>query len=433
MRKKMGYIIFSILCITLMIIATGCDAEKSATGNKGRNKNVEYDFGLMEKTKDGVILHAFSWSFETIKESMADIAAAGYSTIQTSPVNECYDGDNGMQLFGDGKWYYHYQPTDYKIGNYQLGTREEFIEMCKEADRYGIKIIVDVAANHTTTHTDCVSQNLIDAVGGADKLYHKNGLTDITDYSDRLDSTAFSMGGLPDIDTENKAYQDYMINYLNDCIACGADGFRFDAARHIGLIDDPSESGGKCDFWDNVLGGLNNRENLFIYGEVLQGNNDRIKSYIDTLGAATASSYGLVLRNGLRMKILDQNKLTGYYCDDSTDVVLWAESHDNYINDKTSQSLDDEDIILAWSIIASRAAGTPLFFDRPYGADKDNVWGKVNEIGIQGSPLYKSKEISAINHFKMAMTGEGEKVFNPEGTRQVLIIERGKKDLLLPM
>lgn len=433
MKKRMSLVVFCVICMLVVILVAGCNSEKTDKESVKSNSNAEYDFGLAENTKEGAILHAFSWSFATIKESMADIAAAGYTSIQTSPINECYDGDDGMQLYGDGKWYYHYQPTDYKIGNYQLGTRDEFIEMCREADRYGIKIIVDVAVNHTTTHTDMVSEDLINAVGGADKLYHKNGLTAITDYSDRLNSTAFSMGGLPDIDTENPDYQKYIIDYLNDCIQCGADGFRFDAARHVGLNDDPSEDEQKCNFWDNVLGGLNNREDLFLYGEVLQGSNDRIQDYINTIGAATASSYGQTLRNCFKMGSLDTLKLTEYKynCKDATDVVLWVESHDNYINDNTSQSLDDNDIILAWSVIASRAEGTPLFFDRPYGATKENVWGDVNEIGISGSVLYKSQQISAINHFRNAMIGEGEKVFNPKDSNQVLLIERGSKGLVI--
>jgi alpha-amylase len=85
-------------------------------------------YGLTDEVADGTILHCFSWSFKTIEESLEDIALAGYSAIQTSPVNACYDGGNaGMELYGEGKWYYHYQPTDWTIGNYQLGTRDEFI------------------------------------------------------------------------------------------------------------------------------------------------------------------------------------------------------------------------------------------------------------------------------------------------------------------
>ena len=38
-------------------------------------------YGLADNTKDGVILHAFCWSFNTIKENMKDIATAGYDAM----------------------------------------------------------------------------------------------------------------------------------------------------------------------------------------------------------------------------------------------------------------------------------------------------------------------------------------------------------------
>ena len=94
------------------------------------------------KTNDDVILHAWSWSFNTIKENMKDISEAGYKYVQTSPAQECVtetkgDKGGGMQLYGKGRWYYYYQPTDWKIGNYMLGNREEFKAMCDEANKYG--------------------------------------------------------------------------------------------------------------------------------------------------------------------------------------------------------------------------------------------------------------------------------------------------------
>ena len=114
--------------------------------NSGSSESTE--FKTSEKVENGAILQAFCWDFNTIKNSMADIAAAGFSAVQTSPINECLEGENGgMQLYGNGKWYYHYQPTDFKIGNYQLGTRDEFKEMCDEAEKYGVKVIVDIIAH----------------------------------------------------------------------------------------------------------------------------------------------------------------------------------------------------------------------------------------------------------------------------------------------
>ena len=112
--------------------------------------------------------------------------------------------------------------------------------MCEEADKYGIKVIVDVIANHTTPETSEVSQDLINAGGGSlETLYHKNNQYDLTDYSDRLACTTYKMGGLPDINTERPSFQDYFIDYINDCIECGADGFRYDTAKHNSEIARP--------------------------------------------------------------------------------------------------------------------------------------------------------------------------------------------------
>ena len=43
------------------------------------------------------------------------------------------------------------------------------------ADKYGIKVIVDVVPNHTTKSTEALGEGLLNAVGGIDNLYHKKG------------------------------------------------------------------------------------------------------------------------------------------------------------------------------------------------------------------------------------------------------------------
>ena len=125
----------------------------------------ELEVNTPDNIRGGTILQAFCWSFNTIKANMASIAAAGYTAVQTSPIQACLDTNPTMELGGNGHWYYHYQPTDFTIGNYQLGTEEEFIAMCEEADAYGVKVIVDVVPNHTTPTQAEISQNLIDAAG----------------------------------------------------------------------------------------------------------------------------------------------------------------------------------------------------------------------------------------------------------------------------
>ncbi len=411
------------------LLVTGTAACFSGCESSGGNT-----FKTADKVEDGTILQAFSWDFKTIKASLPDIAAAGFSAVQTSPINECLEGeDGGMQLYGNGKWYYHYQPTDFKIGNYQLGTRDEFKELCEEADKYGIKIIVDIIANHTTPQLDAVSKDLIEAGGGSfDTLFHKNNSKDIKDYGDRLMCTTAKMGGLPDINTERPSFQEYFISFVNDCIACGADGFRYDTAKHIGLPDDPKEDDGfENNFWKRVTKDIDKADDMFIYGEVLQGNNDRIADYIKEIGRTTSSSYGSKLRAALMNNIVDTSSVKEYWLGNAPlNMVTWVESHDNYINDGTAFDLTNEQIVLGWSIITARKDGTPLFFSRPYNCSMQNIWG-MNRIGAQGDDIYKSSTVSAVNFFRTAMIGEEENLVNPNKDSTILMIERGKKGAVI--
>ena len=46
----------------------------------------EYDYDIMATTQEGLILHAWDWSFKNITANMENIAKAGYTSIQTSPI-----------------------------------------------------------------------------------------------------------------------------------------------------------------------------------------------------------------------------------------------------------------------------------------------------------------------------------------------------------
>lgn len=140
--------------------------------------------------KDGAILHAWCWSFNTIKQNMKAIKDADYTSIQTSPINAVIPGDNGSKDLKN--WYFHYQPTDYTIGNYQLGTEDEFKAMAAEADKYAINIIVDAVLNHTTTDINAVSEK-IKAI--PDWTHGNQGITN--DY-DRYQVTQHALFGLYD-------------------------------------------------------------------------------------------------------------------------------------------------------------------------------------------------------------------------------------------
>ena len=388
---------------------------------------------------NGTILHCFCWSFKTIEENIPKIAEAGFTAVQTSPANTCLVGDyGGLDLLGEdltGKWYYHYQPTDWKIGNYQLGTRDDFISMCKKAEEYNISVIVDVLPNHTTPRTKEISPDFIEAVGGMEKLYHKNNKYHISDFSDRLQCTTYQMGGLPDVNTENPLFQKYYMNYVNDLIDCGADGFRYDTAKHIGLPDDPKDPYAKeNDFWpiftgqkpiDGVM--LKNAENLFIYGEVLQGGNSREKAYTKFF-PTVASAYGTVLRKALTEKKLKASKLKDWKHPGS--MVTWVESHDTYANHGESAKMKNFELRAGWAIITSRKDGTPLFFSRPKGPEGVQFPG-FSQIGDAGNDEFQNAEVKAVNFFRKQMQDEPEELLNYGKSDEICIIKRGNKGLVI--
>ncbi|MGQ7364160.1 starch-binding protein [Streptococcus suis] len=374
--------------------------------------------------KDGTVLHAWCWSFNSIKENMAAIKEAGYTSVQTSPINAVVVGNGGDKKFTE-QWYYHYQPTAYTIGNYQLGTEAEFIEMNRVAEQYGIKIIVDAVLNHTTSDYKKVSSEITSITKW------NRGNNEIENWKSRWEVTQKSLLGLWEWNTQNPEVQQYLLKFLKNAVADGADGFRYDAAKHIELPGEyPNEFG--SNFWNVIL----NNGTEFQYGEVLQDNISRDADYANLM-SITASQYGHSIRDMLRNRNVHAGNLGNYQAGvDPSKLVLWVESHDTYANGKTDSEsesawMSDEDLKLGWAMITARAKGTPLFFSRPVGGGNGVRFPEQTKLGDAGSNLYKDPTIVAVNKFHNAMVGQSEYIRNPNGDTNVAMIERGTQGAVI--
>lgn len=423
------------------------------------------EYGLAEEVEDGTILHAWCWNFNTIKEMIPQIAAAGFSAVQTSPINAIIEGENGgLQIYGSGKWYYHYQPTEYsEIGNYQLGTDEEFREMCEVAHQYGVKVIVDQVLNHMTSSESAISDTIKSEIdwgdagewGNPEKPWtHKSTGTQWSE-EDRFEETQNSLSGLIEWNTQNENVQQYLLKWLETCVEAGADGFRYDAAKLIELPDDVSikypEYQFSSDFWPTVL----QNGSSFQYGEVLQegepnhvyssdlegGYNDQDSSRLgnyqsQTFIAAdgeeenmrtTLSFYGFRLRDAISNGNVNADFVGDMLVPEGASAdrtVTWVESHDNYCNNASYSQLNEQQVIQAWAILAARKDGTPLFFSRPNNSSASNPWGD-NQIGPEGSHFFMDAQVVAVNFFHNEMGNQDEYLSNPTGSDKVVMIERG--------
>ncbi len=392
-----------------------------------------------DATNEDVILHVWSWNFPEIARSMHEIADAGYTMIQTSPVQPHYAPEGScVEIFDPkvkkGNWYYYYQPTDWKVGNKILGSKEQMQAMLDSAAKYNVRVIVDVLPNHTAFDIDAVSPEFYKAVGGRDKMFHSNGLRPISNYQDRTECTLMGVGGLPDVNTENPDFQKYYMQFVNELLRMGVRGFRYDTAKHIGVHSDPKDKGVKeNDFWDVALGrkavkGVRMtlpEDSLFIYGEVLQDKGVPEAEYADYMGQ-TASSYGHVLREALDKRSANGVDLKNWHHEAAPEyLTTWVESHDTYCNANESAHLTDDQIRTAWVFLTARQNGTPLFFSRPAGSTRDNYFGN-NVLGARGNDEFKHPEVAAVNKFRHAMRGQKEDLqFSDDG--QVWLVNRGKK------
>ncbi|MDE6246586.1 MAG: alpha-amylase [Muribaculaceae bacterium] len=394
-----------------------------------------------DATNTETILHAWSWNFPTIAENMKNIADAGFTMVQTSPVQNCYNPEGSSKKIFDenvteGNWYYYYQPTDWKIGNQIVGSKEQMQAMMDSAAKYNVKIIVDVLPNHTAFDVDAVSEDFYKAVGGRDKMYHSQGLNPVRDYNDRYQCTLWGSGALPDVNTENPLFQKYYMEFVNELLAMGVRGFRYDTAKHIGVHSDPVDTASgvkENDFWDVATGRKSVKgvklalpyDSLFVYGEVLQDKNVPEAEYADYFGQ-TASSYGYILREMLEKRSAKGIDLKNWYHSAAPEyLTTWVESHDTYANAHESAGLSDDQIRTAWVFLTARQNGVPLFFSRPAGSTRQAYWGD-NVLGARGNDEFMHPEVVAVNKFRTAMSGQKEDI-QVSDNGQVLLVNRGKK------
>lgn len=393
------------------------------------------DSTLRDKVGDGVMLHAFNWSYNTIKENLPAIAAAGYTTVQTSPVQQPKDYSTSGDV--TGQWWKLYQPISFHIAEESwLGTKDDLKSLCDEADKYGIKIICDIVSNHIANADEARPDTVSNQVKKYEPEFYKKRKTYTRTYKgDANDSSVQAVvqghvSKCPDLVTNDTAVQGYIINLLKECIDCGVDGFRFDAAKHIETEDDGEYA---SDYWKNITTSASSYytqktgDDLYIYGEILNncGADRSYSSYTKYINVTDNRTGDAVLYNVTRGKASTATNAKYKSGVAASNAVLWAESHDTYEGSSGSSGfsntadVSDENVVKAWAIVASRKDSTALFFARPGTALMGN---------ISTDSTYKSTAVSEINKFHNLFVGQSEKLGS---SGDIAYVARGTSGIVL--
>lgn len=389
MNRKIISIVLA-LCMVISCVAVGGFTALAGTADAG--SSVAAGYGLASKIEDGNILHCFDWKYSDIKAELKNIATAGFTAVQTSPAQE---PDSW------GAWYWLYQPRGFYCSSSPLGSKSELQSLCTEAHKYGIKVLVDIVANHLTGDRGKVQSDL----QGGQYWHSEFEIKNWTNPS-RYELINGKIG-MADLNTGNSYVQQVVKNYLNSLKSIGVDGFRFDAAKHIGL---PSEGD---NFWKMVQS-----VGTYAYGEILdQPGGDAkkiINEYANYIGVTDIPYSGNItgsIRDGKA-----STALTGKYWYDlgvaGKRIVYFGESHDTFANKTPEQGeggwtkyLKQNVIDRAYAVVGARADSQSLYLSRPNTTDKENI-----RAGVKGSTHFTAKEVAAVNHFHNAMIGTKEKV-----------------------
>ena len=410
--------ILSVILATFLLAAFLVLPSTSATAANS--------YGLTDNIQGGVILHCWDWSYNTVTSNLQAIANAGYDAVQVSPVEPPKDY-NASWTDVSGQWWKLYQPTSLSFadGGSWLGTKSDFTAMCTAAHSYGIKVIVDIVSNHLANNNSSLgnsasnrSSQIPANISSNSAYWHNNNV--FVDDNSRYDMTQGSIGE-PDLNTGNTDIQQMVLSLMKTCVDCGADGFRFDAAKHIETPSDDTNFASQL--WPAVINGIKaySPRPIYCYGEILATPGPiSINAYTEYMSITDANTGNSVLQNVASGNAAGAASIYYQLAPSASKAVLWAESHDTYTSGTNNNS--DTQITEAWAIVASRSDATDLFLARP-----TSLSGGV--MGQAGDTTWKDPAVVAVNKLHNAFTGQleylssrGSLVINERGTTGAVIV-----------
>ena len=280
----------------------------------------------------------FQWGLGSIIPMIPTVKEQGFDAIQISPIQGTKD--SGME------WWKLYQPTNFKIGNTQIGTKEQLRELCAVANQYGIKVIVDVVLRHVAgdpqkhlaPHKD-VDPELLPYLCKEQILCNN--------YEDRWQCT-HRCTGMPMFDYNNPNYIAKVIDFLNELLDCGVWGFRLDQLKHYALPQEGS------DF-------LNHLQPYNFYGECF---------FCDQWVLDAYSKYMKVLTDGRPSNI--------------SRLVAKFETHDDFLEFKATNRMTDHMRLVEWDVLVNHCGYDSLYYARPF----EDLWMSREMKEINGGKRY---------------------------------------------
>ena len=335
------------------------------------------------------------------------------------------DGDieSGKSLGVQGIWlspiftspsYHKYDAADYYQVDWRFGSEETLRELIALCEARNVKIILDLAINHTSSQHPWFQQFKEARVkGDTENPYYDfyscaktedkvNGIT----YQkiagvDCWYECNFS-GDMPELNFDNEAVREAVLEIARYYIDMGIDGFRFDAVKYI-YFGDTERS---VAFWEWYMDELRKLDpEIYCVGECWSGENEILKYYdaMNCFNFAMAQAEGVVAAAAKGASI---SKFTNYV-ESFQKRVLEASSEgmvmpflSNHDMDRIAGAFILENNMRMAANLYLLCAGSPVLY---YG----------EEIGMRGS---RGGENTDANRRLAMLWGDDDMIRDPVGS-----------------
>lgn len=336
------------------------------------------------------------------------------------------DGDvsSGKSLGVQGLWlspvfaspsYHKYDATSYNRIDPDFGTEEDLKELLDICHERNVKVILDLAINHTSTSSLWFQRFL---------LAHKNGKTDDRYYNfyswatlegrnagcsyskipgtDHYYECNFSTD-MPELNYDNEEVRAEMLKVAKYWLDLGVDGFRFDAVKYIYFGNTPESVA----FWKEYMTELKAlKPDIYCVGECWSADAETLQ-YITALNCfdfQMAQAEGYIASAAKRGNISVYTSYTESY----QDKVLSANPEGMTIPFVSNHDMDRAAGYL--TLATHRAEMAANLYILSYGSPFI-YYGE--EIGLKGSRGSANTDANR----RLAMNwGDGDTVKDPEGT-----------------
>ncbi len=286
-----------------------------------RNQNI-YEVNIRQYSKEG--------TFKAVEKDLERLKQLGVGIIWLMPINPIGEVNRKGTLGS------YYSVKDYLDVNSEFGTKEDFRSLVKKAHSYGMHIIIDWVANHTSwdnvlakTHPEFYMK---DSLG--------NFMPPVKDWSDVID-----------LNYDNKDLWKYMINALSYWIKeFDIDGYRCDVAGMVPI-----------EFWNEARAELDIIKPVFMLAEEEK----------PEMHSAFDMTYGwnlYHLTNDIVKGTKNVQDLEAYFAKDETDYpddayrMLFITNHDeNSWNGTEFERLGPA--VYACAVLTATAKGMPLMYN----------------------------------------------------------------------